>query len=1372
MAESPTMEVRARLSADSAQFTQGMDRAVKSANEFQQASSKLQGALTGIGIASGAAIAGLIAFGVKSFKAAAEVERLDLALEAVGASSGKGYEALKSTSDGMRALGINAAAAQKTTLKFAQSNIDLSQATLLAKTAQDLSVASSTTAEEALQSITMAVTTGNTRVLRQIGITTGASDAYQRYAVSIGKASKDLTMNERRQAVVNLVMKEGTKAAGAYALAMESPAKLITMFADLHDDLQVTMGAVLVKGFGPIIKSAFKFEKTIIGSIESGGKLSVILEAIQKVFVKLTAPIAAAIDKFSEFIAGMDMTGTKVNDLAGKFEMILPVIAGFGTAFATMAGTRVFAAVPIFGSLLKMLNPVAVGFLAMALTSSQVQTAMGRLLSSLRPLLDVSKKIGDVFTKVLAVAVMVFAKAINEVASVVERTTKFFKDHEKITKVLAYIFGGLAAAVVLSTIAFVANVAITKIATGVRAVMGVVTALLTRKQLATIASTNALAASMLRLNAIMLANPFIKVIIIIAALVTAFVYAWKNSETFREVVTDAFNQVATAVGTALSFILTGLGNLLNAFGTAIAPTTAFGQTLIQVFQFIYTTTLTVVVGVVKALMMFLEALKYVTSGQTAFGQVVRAVLNFIFKTFAMVIGGILKFIGFFLEGLGNLIDTHGIVGKIIAGVLNFIFKVFATVVGGIIKFIGMFIEFLGSLLDTHNIIGKAIVNVLEFLIDAFATIFGNIFKYIGIFISFLGDLLSTNSFVGEGIAKIINFIADVYFTLVSKVSGFLARIIGALAEWIKGNRRALEIAIDLFNTFAQGVGKALALIPNSLATILEKIGSFVQSASAKIGNFFKDAADAARSSFFTRAAAGALDSLSEKFTKIGENVGDTFKDLAKPIRSFATNITDATKTIIEDKALDELIAKLATSKKSLETISKTASGLSEKKFGDDVVKFISNGISKIGSVSTIIGATLLESTKVPLAEAFVQTISDALTKVGGFAKLAGDSILEAGDIELGTELVQLLSDASQTIGGATSKIGDFVYGLKQFEVGDILGDFVGDIVDFAIPQIEKLVNVMEGLKDVEVGKFLVENLSAMTLAAGEKVLGFAEAVKSFTTGDVLGKVTGAFGDLADKLKEGLGFGDILEEERKRAEALEGINGEDDATLDELQKSADLMKKIRDAMTAGIESMRDVLTDLQDAAKQFADSLKDTILSFAGLKGVELPDGFIPKAKSLIENMRMRLDKSQQFANQILTLQGLGLDANAIKDLVESGPIKGAQLAASILGGGVDAITQINDLQKAIGFTGAAIGKFGSDAAFGQKIANAQLGITQVTDAQSRISGVSGNNIVIEQGAFVVNVDTTGAKDIDEKGDIITRRIQETFAILAKELANK
>ncbi|NDH69475.1 MAG: hypothetical protein EBY22_16590, partial [Gammaproteobacteria bacterium] len=329
-------------------------------------------------------------------------------------------------------------------------NIDLTKAAELAKTAQDLSVASNMSAEQALQSVTFAVTTGNTRVLRQIGITTGATDAYDAYARSIGKAAKDLTMAERRQAVVNLVMKEGTKAAGAYALALESPAKLITLFGDLHNDLMVTMGGVLVKGFGPIIKSAFKFEKTLINAIGSGGKLNVILEAITKVIVKLTTPIANAIDKFTDFIDGMDLTGTKVNDLASKFELILPILAGFGTAFATKAGQTVFANIPIFGNLLKMLNPIAAGFVAMALTSTQVQSAMARLLTALRPVLDVAKKVGEAFSKVMAVAIAIFAKAISGVASIIEKTTGFLREH----KTIAYALGAALIALTAGVIAY------------------------------------------------------------------------------------------------------------------------------------------------------------------------------------------------------------------------------------------------------------------------------------------------------------------------------------------------------------------------------------------------------------------------------------------------------------------------------------------------------------------------------------------------------------------------------------------------------------------------------------------------------------------------------------------------------------------------------------------------------------------------------------------------------------------------------------------------------------------------------------------------------------------------------------------------------
>jgi nitrogenase molybdenum-iron protein alpha/beta subunit len=267
------------------------------------------------------------------------------------------------------------------------------------------------------------------------------------------------------------------------------------------------------------------------------------------------------------------------------------------------------------------------------------------------------------------------------------------------------------------------------------------------------------------------------------------------------------------------------------------------------------------------------------------------------------------------------------------------------------------------------------------------------------------------------------------------------------------------------------------------------------------------------------------------------------------------------------------------------------------------------------------------------------------------------------------------------------------------------------------------------------------------------------------------KIGGFIDKIKESLKEGLGFGDILAEEKKKYS--DASNKGDDGTkaAQDAETMANRLKTIRDAMQAGIESIKGVLDDLQQAAKDFADSLKDTIVNFAGLKGVELPDGFIPKAKSLIDNMSKRLDKSKQFAGQIYQLQNMGLDADALKAIIEEGPIKGAQLAASILGGGQSAIDEVSRLQKEIQFTGAVIGEYGARVGFDQKIATASNQLRDLQNA-SLSTSTSGNNTFIEQGAFQVYVDTSLATNDEERMNIITKRIEETFATLARQLASK
>lgn len=82
------------------------------------------------------------------------------------------------------------------------------------------------------------------------------------------------------------------------------------------------------------------------------------------------------------------------------------------------------------------------------------------------------------------------------------------------------------------------------------------------------AATGTATASQWSLNAAMQANPIGVVVLAIAALVAIFVIAWKNSETFRDIVKGAFDKVKDAAGAVWDFLKTlpdkigGLGGRL------------------------------------------------------------------------------------------------------------------------------------------------------------------------------------------------------------------------------------------------------------------------------------------------------------------------------------------------------------------------------------------------------------------------------------------------------------------------------------------------------------------------------------------------------------------------------------------------------------------------------------------------------------------------------------------------------------------------------------------------------------------------------------------------------------------------------------------
>jgi hypothetical protein len=130
---------------------------------------------------------------------------------------------------------------------------------------------------------------------------------------------------------------------------------------------------------------------------------------------------------------------------------------------------------------------------------------------------------------------------------------KFIADNMDIIKSMVVIFGAAYTAMKV----YRGMVILTATA---QKVYAVATLLMRGGQLASIASTNGLAASMLVLNAAMKANPVGMIVTAIALVAAGFVIAWKRSETFRNVVIT----VAQAALKAFAAIIPIVGKVAEA----------------------------------------------------------------------------------------------------------------------------------------------------------------------------------------------------------------------------------------------------------------------------------------------------------------------------------------------------------------------------------------------------------------------------------------------------------------------------------------------------------------------------------------------------------------------------------------------------------------------------------------------------------------------------------------------------------------------------------------------------------------------------------------------------------------------------------------
>lgn len=410
------IEVIARLAAVDEGMVDAFDSASKAAAQLQQQTGQVNKGLIAVGAAIGAASFALYKFGKGSFDAAARVSELDVAISAIGKSSGVGADAIRDTAKAIASQGIKMAAAQQMAIEYAQGNLDMAQASKVARVAQDLAVISQRDSTDTAQLLTRAIKTGNSMLLKSAGVSRMASEGYATYARQLGKNTTQLTATERQQALINLIMDEGAKVAGVYEAAMQEPGKVLRSFPRLLNDMQVAFGGALLKGFGPLIKAAYDLTSAFSKAVKSGGPLYPFITELGNAMKALFTPFKEMLVDLTNLIKRFKEMGISAQGASDQIKRFAPIILTAATALSTLAGKGILKLIPGLSGLANFLNPVTAGLAVMVALNPKLREGLMRIAKALAPLIPAFIAIGKAVAEASQIVVENLASIVDVLA--------------------------------------------------------------------------------------------------------------------------------------------------------------------------------------------------------------------------------------------------------------------------------------------------------------------------------------------------------------------------------------------------------------------------------------------------------------------------------------------------------------------------------------------------------------------------------------------------------------------------------------------------------------------------------------------------------------------------------------------------------------------------------------------------------------------------------------------------------------------------------------------------------------------------------------------------------------------------------------------
>ncbi|MCS4487189.1 phage tail protein [Staphylococcus americanisciuri] len=365
------------------------------------------------------------------------------------------------------------------------------------------------------------------------------------------------------------------------------------------------------------------------------------------------------------------------------------------------------------------------------------------------------------------------------------------------------------------------------------------------------------------------------VIGVITALVGIIVWLWKTNENFRDTVTDAWNSIKDAIGSAIEGIKQWLSDLFNKVNETIQPILPILQKL---GDFANQALGVLFGGAIQLLLVQLQGLwSIVKVVFTAIGTIISVAIQ-------IIVGIFTAFIQFFTGDFAGAWET----------VKNTIANVGETIWNGI-----------QSIWNT----------ITQFLFDCYEKVTGKTVS------SWSEVLDNTKQFLSNIWNSVSSWFTRVVVTVAAKMLSAASRIVSTGAQWVSSIRQAMSNFLnavvqkffDVVNACRDGMQKALdkvkGFISNFKQVGIDMIAGMINGVIQKAGDLAKAAWDAAAGALSAAKKALNSHSPSRKFMQLGR---DSMTGLGIGIDQFAGKAAYASKKAAIG-VMDAFDAKLAPS---------------------------------------------------------------------------------------------------------------------------------------------------------------------------------------------------------------------------------------------------------------------------------------------------------------------------------------------------------------------------------------------------------------------------------------------------------------------------